>query len=259
MEVMETSPAPWIAALGHSQERLRDLVEPLQPGQLTGPSYASEWSIAQSLSHLGSQAEIFNLYLDAGLSGGETPGQESFQEVWARWNTKKPEAQVADALKADSELVARIASLDQGQRERLHLELFGGQADLTTLVRMRLSEHSIHTWDVAVALDPSAKVAQDAVELLIDALGELAARSGKPVGGKRRVTIATSAPQRRFILEIGEKVSLSEGEPDGEPDLALPAEAMMRLVYGRLDSGHTPPLPDSRVSVSELRPVFPGF
>ena len=58
---METSPDPWIGALRHSHDRLQALVGPLDPGQLEQGSYASEWSIAQVLSHLGSQAEIFGL------------------------------------------------------------------------------------------------------------------------------------------------------------------------------------------------------
>src|SRR6266404_2449775 len=65
---METSPAPWIDALRRSHDRLRASVEPLDLGQLEQRSYASEWSIAQVVSHLGSQAEIFGLFLDAGLT-----------------------------------------------------------------------------------------------------------------------------------------------------------------------------------------------
>ena len=52
-------PDPWIGALRHSHGRLQALVEPLGLSQLEQRSYASEWSIAQVLSHLGSQAEIF--------------------------------------------------------------------------------------------------------------------------------------------------------------------------------------------------------
>jgi hypothetical protein len=53
---MESSPGPWISALRHSHDRLRASVEPLGPDQLAQRSYPSEWTIAQVLSHLGSQA-----------------------------------------------------------------------------------------------------------------------------------------------------------------------------------------------------------
>ena len=61
---MEASADPWISALRHSHDRLRASVEPLSPDQLTQRSYPSEWTIAQVLSHLGSQAEIFGLMLE---------------------------------------------------------------------------------------------------------------------------------------------------------------------------------------------------
>ena len=71
---MEASPDPWISALRHSHDRLRASVQSLGSDQLAQRSYPSEWTIAQVLSHLGSQAEIFGLILQAGLAGQEPPG-----------------------------------------------------------------------------------------------------------------------------------------------------------------------------------------
>src|SRR5580704_5371961 len=99
--IMETSPDPWIGALRHSHDRLQALVEPLGQDQLEQRSYASEWSIAQVLSHLGSGAEIFALFLDAALTGQEPPGQEVFVPIWSEWNTKGPQAQATDGLRTD--------------------------------------------------------------------------------------------------------------------------------------------------------------
>src|SRR5580693_9360347 len=108
---MEPSPGPWISALRHSHERLRAGVEPLGLAQLEQLSYASEWSIAQVLSHLGSQAEIFGLFVNAGLSGSEPPGQDAFVPIWEVWNAKTPQAQASDALDADQATVARFESM----------------------------------------------------------------------------------------------------------------------------------------------------
>jgi len=44
---------------------------------------------------------------------------------------------------------------------------------------------------------------------------------------------------------------------DTAASLALPAEALLRLVYGRLDSD--PGLRASGVTLPELKSVFPGF
>ena len=45
----------------------------------------------------------------------------------------------------------------------------------------------------------------------------------------------------------------------GLSELRLPAEAFVRLLYGRLDPDHTPPAESTGVDLDELRPIFPGF
>lgn len=257
---METAPAPWIGALRHSQDRLRTLTEPLTVEQLQQRSYAAEWSIAQVLSHLGSQAEVFGLWLDAGLSGQEPPGREAFPPIWDAWNARSPQAQAAGSLAANEALLQRLESLDDGQRERFRLALFGMDLDMAGLARMRLSEHAMHTWDIAAALDPAAELAPDAVDLLVDTLGQLTARSGRPDGVKLRLHVTTTSPQRRLLLESGEAVTLEPaGDDEPLPELRLPAEALVRLAYGRLDPDHTPPVEAEGVDLDELRRIFPGF
>ena len=257
---MQTAPGPWIKALRHSHDRLRAVAGPLGAAELQGQSYPSEWSIAQVLSHLGSQAEIFGMFLDAGLSGQDPPDREAFPPIWAAWNAKSPQEQAADALAADDAVTRRLESLDAGQLARLRLKLFGTDLDAAGLAQVRLREHAIHTWDIAVAVDPAATVAQDAVDLLIDTLGPLVSRAAKPDGQPRRLRVSTTGPVRQFVLETGENVTLTEAVGEsGLPGLSLPAEALVRLVYGRLDPAHTPPVEADRVDLDELRKIFPGF
>jgi hypothetical protein len=110
-----------------------------------------------------------------------------------------------------------------------------------------------------VELDPTATIAPDAVELLLGTLSLTAGRS-KPDGTKRRTHVVTSNPEREFTLETGDSVKLADFEPDDyESELRLPAEALVRLVYGRLDPAHTPAVEASGVDLDELRAVFPGF
>jgi uncharacterized protein (TIGR03083 family) len=261
---LETSPGPWIGALRHSHDRLHAVIEPLGPEQLQRRSYASEWSIAQVLSHIGSQSEIFGRFLDAGLTGQDPPGRDEFGPIWASWNAKDPQAQASDALRADEATLERFESLDADQRARLRLRAFGMDVDVAGLARMRLSELAVHSWDVEVALDPSATVAPDAVGLLIDTLVPFMAWAAKPDGKQRTVRVTTTDPERHLILETNEAVTLTptgDGtapEP-GQPELSLPAEAFIRLVYGRLDPDHTPPARTAGVDLDELRTIFPGI
>ena len=212
------------------------------------------------LSHLGSQAEIFGLWLDASLKGEEPPSREVFGPISDSWNARSPEVQASDALHVDEVGIERMESLDADQLARLHLNLFGMDLDAAGLARIRVGEHAVHTWDVAVALDPAATVAPDAVGLLVDTIGQFVARAAKPDGVQRRLRVSTTDPERDFILSTGESVTLTpaDGE-EGLPELRLPAEALIRLVYGRLDPAHTPPVHASDVDLDELRAIFPGI
>ncbi len=216
------------------------------------------------LSHLGSQAEIFGLFLDAGLSGQDPPGAEAFGPIWDTWNAKDPQAQASDSLRADAVTLERFESLDADEQDRLHLDMFGMELGTAALVRMRLGEHSVHTWDVAVAFDPAATVAPDAVALLIDTLDQIASRGARPDGAQRKIRVLTSDPERQFTLTTGETVTLTAADGETTPELGLselrlPAEAFLRLIYGRLDPEHTPAVESAGVDLDELRKVFPGF
>jgi len=254
----------WTTALEHSHRRLADAVAPLSADQVAGPSYDREWSIAQVLSHLGSGAEIFQLFLRAGLLGEDPPGPEAFAPIWARWDAKPPVDQAADAVVTDRAFVDRLLALDDAERAAWSLDLFGERRGFGELLRLRLGEHALHTWDVVVMDDPHATVAPDAVGLLIDGLGQLVARAGRPAEEAVRVHITTTNPARRLLIEVdaeGARLTPSDGVParPGDATVSLPAEALIRLVYGRLDEGHTPALEGDTAVLDDLRAVFPGF
>jgi uncharacterized protein (TIGR03083 family) len=251
--------APWLTALRRSQDRFADLVAGLDPARAEDQSYDTEWSIGQVASHLGSGAEIFQLFAAAGLGEGDAPGGEAFAPIWDRWNAKSAADQVRDAVGPNEELVARLEGLDEEQRAAFELDFFGTTVDLAAFVGMRLGEHAVHSWDIAVALDPAATVAPDAVDLLVDRLGAIAARTGQAIDGGPEVVIETTDPVRHVLVTTAQEVALSEAEALGEPDLRLPAEALLRLVYGRLDPDHTPADLAGNEQVALLRGVFPGL
>src|SRR5262249_44605820 len=212
---VEPSPQEWIGALRRSHDALRANVEPLDERTLRQGSYCSEWSIAQVLSHLGSGAEIFALFLEAGPSGSEPPAPESFQEIWQAWNERSPQAQATDALAADDAMVKRLESLDDDELAKMELVMFGMDLDVAGLARLRLGEDALHSWDVAGALDPSATVAAESVNLLIDWLGPLVALCGKPGASAATVRVSTTNPDREFTLRTGDPVRLEPGANGG--------------------------------------------
>ena len=107
----------WLTAADTYNRRLVEVVTPLIADESAGPSHASDWSIAQVLSHLGSGAENFTGFLNAGLHGQKPPGVDEFQPVAQRWNAKVPEGQANDGLRADAKLLEQLDALDTQQRQ----------------------------------------------------------------------------------------------------------------------------------------------
>ena len=115
--------------------------------------------------------------------------------------------------------------------------------DFAGFVALRLNEHALHTWDIEVTLDPGAAVAPGSAQVVIDNLQMMVRFTGKPTGTDHTVAVRTSEPRRGFAIVIGaDAVLLEPAEPADEPDLLIPAEAFIRLVFGRLDPVTRPQL-----------------
>jgi uncharacterized protein (TIGR03083 family) len=259
---VEPEPQTLIAALRNSHERLASLVRAVSEDFLSSRSYCTDWSVAQVLSHLGSGAEIAGLMLDSILSG-EPMDREAFAPVWDVWNAKTPAQQAADAVPADDAYTSRLEGLTEAQLAGISFEFFGMKLDAAGLVGMRLSEHAMHTWDVAAAIDPVAVVSPDAVALLWGRVSWLAERTGRPGEEPLRARLSATDSGEDFLLDVTDKVTLvpwpaGGGAAGGE--LRLPSEALLRLFYGRLDPGHTPVgVSGDPALLDRVRAVFPGY
>ena len=262
---MESGAREWIAALCGSHDRLARLVTPLTPEQIRGQSYCTDWSIAQVMSHIGSGAEISLMMLPGALGEGELARPEDFPPVWDVWNAKSPDEQAADGLAADERNVATFEGLSDEQLDRIKLPFFGMDLDAVGMLRLRVGEHVLHTWDIAVMLDPAATVDPVAVTLLIDNVPVFAApRLGKVPAEPFAVRIKTTDPDRDYLLATAETVILADWPEDGTDvpvsEISMPTEALLRLVYGRLDPEHTPAsVSGDLAALDTVRPIFPGF
>ncbi len=242
---------PRIVTLRSGIERYVALVEPLTAEQVRQQAFTSEWTIADVASHLGSQSEIFRLYLDAGASRGDGPGREQFPVIWDVWNARTPDEQATESVRANREFLAR---LDEVEGRPFSVEVFGRDLDLPGFAAFRIGELGMHTWDIAVALNPSAELPADVVAQLVDVVPELAGRSGKPETEGTDIAVTTTDPERHLVVHTGDPVSI-ETVPESAPDaVQLTAENYVRLVYGRL-----PARPGDDPRLDRLRAVFQGF
>jgi uncharacterized protein (TIGR03083 family) len=258
---MEQDPRPWIGALRRAHDRLAGFVAGASADDLAHPSMCSEWAVAQVLGHLGSGAEI-------GLATVTKTTVEN-QEVWDRWNAMTPGDKASSFVDADERLVGWWEALgdDELATVRVKLPFLPEPIDAATAAGFRLSEAALHSWDVFAAFDPAETLDPGAAALLVDRLpmmvgfvGRFTPRETRPAE-TRTIAVTTSAPARRYELELGDTLDLrpaSGAAAAGE--LTLPAEALLRLAAGRLH-------PDQQngagitgaLTLDDLRKAFPGY
>ncbi|MGP8058183.1 MAG: maleylpyruvate isomerase family mycothiol-dependent enzyme [Acidimicrobiales bacterium] len=247
-----------LGALGSSVEHLRSVVGLLGGAQLDEPAYPTEWTIADVLSHIGSGAVIMQRRLDDSVEGNATP-DDFAPGVWDSWNAKSARAKADDALLVDRGLLERIESLSDEARSSLRFSMGPLELLFDGFVGMRLNEHALHTWDIEVAIDPAATLPADSVVHIVDNLELIARFTAKSTGSTRAIAVRTDQPRRDFSIELSsDAVTLGARDHSGQPDLELPAEAFVRLIYGRLDPAHTPGTVRESPALEVLREVFPG-
>lgn len=251
-----------IASLRAHHDRLADLVGVLDAGGLAGRSGASEWSIADVLSHLGSGAEITLVPIGAAIAG--TVPEQHNEAVWARWDAAAPADQAAAFVDHDARLVEALESLSAEQRASLRVDLgfLPEPVALEVALGMRLNEVAQHSWDVQAGLDPAATLDEEAAELLV---GLYAGGLGFMLGF---IGTADAVDEPAVVEAFGHGLVIEESvllidEPPVAPTGAFVGqrEAFVRLLGGRLAPSYTPEgvHVSGNVTLEDLRRVFPGF
>jgi len=249
-----------ITALRSEHDTLAKLVGSLTDEQLAATSGASEWTVAQALSHLGSGAEIG--LAPIARAAGETVAAEDNQTIWARWDSSTPRAQAEGFLEHNGRWLDTVEAFTPEQRSSLTVDLgfLPEPVPLLTALGMRLSEVANHSWDVRVAFDPAAGVDAGSAEVLVELLsGPVSFLLGflaKPAELSDPVSIAV--PGGGLVIDGAVSVADHLEAPSATFD--GPPEAFVRLISGRLkapyDHGVTV---EGSVTLDDLRRVFPGF
>ncbi|BCY11405.1 maleylpyruvate isomerase family mycothiol-dependent enzyme [Actinoplanes sp. L3-i22] len=262
---MTTLAGRTIAALRSEHDTLAGTVPSLTTDQLTGPSAASEWTVADVLSHLGSGAEITLGGLRAALGETEKPGPGFNQGIWDRWNALSPQDQAAGWLASDEALVAALESIPEDRHEDLKVDIgfLPEPLSLASFAAMRLSEVVLHNWDVRAGVDPAAALSDESAQLLAEHLSAgisfLLGFIGKPAAERESAVVEVAKTPYRIVLD--DQARLTTEDVPATATFDGPLEAVIRLIYGRLAPQYTPAGTDTtgNISLDELRTTFPGF
>ena len=248
------SPAERVEVLRQEAAAFKERVAALSAEDWDRPSACDGWSVADVVAHLSGQA--FALNVSRGLQGdysppaGAAPVTEHNEDEFARnifqraFNTR---AEAGDHLQE-----VLFQRLDES------VDVFTGVADqqwdnlcywppgpepVHTMLDMRISELTMHAWDVCSRFDPDYRLSDGSVWVLMDTVNRAARRAFRP-------DPTIPAPQvYRFVIDrpitavyelviANEEIVLrqAQDERDGGADVTFKCdgETYVMVMYGRL-------------------------
>lgn len=246
------NPAERVEVLRQEVAAFKERIAALSPEGWDRPSACDGWSVADVVAHLSGQAFVLNV--GRGLQGdyspppGAAPVTEHNEDQFARnifqraFNTR---AEMGDRLQEVlfqrlDEAVDLFDTVEEGQWDNLCYWPPGPEA-VHTMLDMRISELTMHAWDVCSRFDPEYRLSDGSVRVLMDTVNRAARRAFRP-------DPTIPAPQvYRFVirepvaavyeLEIAnEEITLRAGEGADNPDVIFRCddETYVMVMYGRL-------------------------
>lgn len=230
----------------------KERVAALSPEDWDKPSACDGWSVADVIAHLSGQG--FALNVARGLQGdfspppGAAPVTEHNEDEFARnifqraFNTR---AEAGDRLQETlfQRLDASVDVFDGVGPEQWDNLCYWppGPEPVHTMLDMRISELTMHAWDVCSMLDSDYRLSEGGVRVLMDTVNRAARRAFRP-------DPTIPAPQiYRFVIEepvaavnelviANEEVLLRQGQSDEKADVVFrcDGEAYVMVMYGRV-------------------------
>ena len=246
------SSAARVEILRQEVAAFKERVAALSPEDWDRPSACDGWSVADVVAHLSGQAFVLNV--GRGLQGdyspppGAAPVTEHNEDEFARnifqraFNTR---AEMGDRLQEVlfqrlDEAVNLFDTVEEEQWDKL-CYWPPGPEPVHTMLDMRISELTMHAWDVCSRFDPEYRLSDGSVRVLMDTVNRAARRAFRP-------DPTIPAPQvYRFVVEepvaavyeleiANEEITLREGGGETNADVIFrcDGETYVMVMYGRM-------------------------
>jgi uncharacterized protein (TIGR03083 family) len=247
MSLESAADARRVASLSRATyDRTRALLDQLPPDGLTAQSACADWKVYQVVSHIGSQPAIHQAVLEAGLRGAAPMTDEQRRAIWDHFDSLGPTEVLPEFKRTNEAYHTLVDSLSDQELGQAVPWIFG-QTPVAMVIASRLNEQVLHEWDIRWAQDRGATLNSDAVPALLEVnltparVSGLAKpdRAGQLQGQTVRFRLSDSGSTgsgASYDLRLQpDAVSLAPSAGDS-PALTvdLPAEAFIRLIWGRL-------------------------
>ncbi|MBI3968514.1 MAG: maleylpyruvate isomerase family mycothiol-dependent enzyme [Chloroflexi bacterium] len=278
---MDRQPGPRAIASALSQAgrqeatALAEYLRSLPATAANRQSACTEWTIAEVAAHVASGGAFFRDAIQQALAGEAQPALPAEQ-----FGAQRSAAQEALRARPLGDLAGMIAAtteqlytlVDNAGDEELMtpVKLPFGDWPIIQVATVRLSELALHHWDVRSVDDPAAKLSATSANLILPGLAHFAAmisnRAAVAAAGSRswQLEVAGAHPSTIGVRVAAGALTVEHGAVDRPvATLALDAEQLVRLIWGRLplgpaiDAGAVD-LTGDRTAALELNAIFQG-
>ena len=195
-----TNPAERVETLRREVADFKQRVAALPPDAWEQPSACQGWTVADVVAHLVGQD--FALRITRGLQGdispteGAPPVTDHDEDQFARNIFQRAfatRAQVGDQLldilfQRLDESAEAFAGIDSEQPKQWDMPCYWppGPEPVRVMLDMRISELSMHAWDVCSRFDPDYRLSDGSVRVLMDTVPRAVRRAFRPDPGLAR-------------------------------------------------------------------------
>ena len=246
------SPSDRVEILRQEVATFKERIAALAPEDWEKPSACEGWTVADVAAHLAGQA--FALNVNRGLQGdyspppGAAPVTEHNEDQFARniferaFSTR---AEAGDSLQEVlfhrlDESVDAFATVNDDQWDNL-CYWPPGPEPVRTMLDMRISELTMHAWDICSCFDPDYRLSDGSVSVLLDTVNRAARRAFRPdptipAPQIYRFSIDQPVEMTCELVIANEEVTLRQEAGDAEPDVVFTCdgETYVMVMYGRM-------------------------
>ena len=249
---MET-PSQRVAILRREVADFKQRLAHLPPGAWGQPSACAGWTVAEVMGHLAGQD--FALRVRRGIAGdyspppGSPPVSQHDEDAFAQaiferaFATREREGMelAATLLRRLDETVAVFESVPADGWDAL-CYWPPGPEPARVMLDMRISELSMHAWDIFSGLDPEYRLSPAAIAVLTDTIPRAVRRAFRPDPGltaplRFRFDLTEPAAAAYDLIFSRESVALERAATEPPPAVTFRCggETYVMVMYGRLE------------------------
>jgi uncharacterized protein (TIGR03083 family) len=260
-----------IGAIRREYEVLDRWLAALDDDAWQGPTACTEWPVYKVVSHLGSGAELTLQTIQEQVGGGPSADQEARQRVWSHFDSLSAPHPLHEEFRDRNEkYFAYLDALPADKREQ-RVKFFAGELPVAGFSLFRLGEVTLHSWDLRVGLDPTARLLATSVHAFLPqtlaTMNRRASKDAKQALEGTAWSIALWGPAaRQFALVVRDGNVEAVDDAPGTPaaSLRLSTESFCRLCMGRLPLEQAvrdgeADVGGDRATALRLNELFPGF